>query len=188
MKKLFTIVVLSLLWCNFSLADKYTGQGEIKLSDHVILYFIKYLRGTTNTPGTFYITEDGRDLLYWTCPYGQCQPPHKSYETKTCTAEYDKPCKLFAQRRTVKWKNGINPGKGKASKFSSKMSDSEVYAKLTELGFYGTTTSTSQSVETKKKTVSKSELTKELKELKKLLDEGIITQEEFEQGKKKLLE
>ena len=158
MKKLLGIVVLSLFCCNITLADKYVGKGEIKLSDHVVNYFMQYIRLTTNTPGTFYITEDGLDLDYWTCPYGQCQPPHKSYETKQCEIRYQKPCKLFAQRRTIKWKNGINPGKGKASRFSSKMSDSEVIAKLTQLGFYGNTTTLK---EIEKKETNKVEKKKE---------------------------
>ena len=48
----------------------------------------------------------------------------------------EKNCKKFAWKRTVKWKNGINPARGKASTFNSKWSDSQMYEKLTELGFY----------------------------------------------------
>jgi len=40
----------------------------------------------------------------------------------------------------------------------------------------------------KKKNTSSSDLTTQLKELKKLLDEGVLTQEEFKQAKKKLLD
>jgi len=35
----------------------------------------------------------------------------------------------------VRWKNGINLGKGKASRFLSKWSEAEIKAKLKELGF-----------------------------------------------------
>ena len=46
-------------------------------------------------------------------------------------------CKTFARQRTIKWKNGINPGKGKASRVKSKWTRDELVAKLTELGFVG---------------------------------------------------
>ena len=42
--------------------------------------------------------------------------------------------------------------------------------------------------ETKKKTTSSSDLADQIKELKQLLDDGIITKEEFTKAKKKLLD
>ena len=45
--------------------------------------------------------------------------------------------KKFARKRTIKWKNGINPGKGKMSRIDSKLDLEGLKAKLTELGFYG---------------------------------------------------
>ena len=42
--------------------------------------------------------------------------------------------------------------------------------------------------EPKKKTTSSSDLAAQIKELKQLLDDGIITEEEFTKGKKKLLD
>jgi len=45
-------------------------------------------------------------------------------------------CFIFASKRTIKWKNGINPGKGKASKISRKWTKDEIKNKLSELGFY----------------------------------------------------
>ena len=74
-----------------------------------------------------------------------------------------------------------------------------IIAKLTELGFLGITNSsvsttgqnnaTKKKKKTKKKDTSKisDEDIKKLKELKKLLDDGILTQEEFNSQKKKLL-
>ena len=44
--------------------------------------------------------------------------------------------KKYTRKENWKWKNGINPAKGKASTFNSKWSDQEMLAKLTELGFY----------------------------------------------------
>ena len=48
---------------------------------------------------------------------------------------FKKECKVFAKRRIVKWKNDINPGKGKESKFNSKWSDTKIRERLNELGF-----------------------------------------------------
>ena len=97
MKKILGIVLLGLLWCNMSFAAEYDGKGELKLSNHAVKYFIIYIRGTSNTPGTFYVTEDGRDVYYWTCPYGQCQPAAKGYESKKCSlfVQCDLYCQLF---------------------------------------------------------------------------------------------
>jgi len=82
------------------------------------------------------------------------------------------------------------------------MSKSEVRAKLTKLGFYNNdfldTTTTpkitkkkeTKKVEkkiTKKITKSDADIVSKLKDLKELLDSGVLTKEEFEKAKKKLL-
>ena len=87
--------------------------------------------------------------------------------------------------------------RGKISKLSSKWDESEIRAKLTELGFIGGSNSLNDTKKKKKQTnesktkndsteISNDEI-KRLKELKKLLDEGILTQEEFNSEKKKIL-
>ena len=82
------------------------------------------------------------------------------------------------------------------------MSESEVRAKLAKLGFYNNdfldTTITSKITKkketkkvekkiTKKITKSDSDIVSKLKDLKELLDSGVLTKEEFEKAKKKLL-
>ena len=144
MKKLLWIVVLSLLWCNTSNAGKY-GEGELQLTKNVVDYFIKFIRGKgSKYPSDFYVTLDGTNATYWYCSAGpsNCTEGSATEDIKDCERRTGKKCKKFAFKRTIKWKNGINPGKGKASKINSKWSDSEIYAKLTELGFYGNTTTT----------------------------------------------
>ena len=78
-----------------------------------------------------------------------------------------KNCKIFAKRRTIKWKNGINPGKGKMSRINSKLDLNGLKAKLTELGFYGNTTTTKkiEKKETKKTDSKKQRAKDECKEL-----------------------
>jgi hypothetical protein len=163
MKKLLGIVVLSLLWCNVGNAGTY-GKGELKLSQATADYFIQYLKGgSSKSPMVFVVTNDGTWATYWYCPAGRsnCSSGSTTQFIKICERESDQDCSVFAKSRTVKWKNGINPGKGKESKFNSKWSDEEIYAKLTELGFLGetnTTTKIEKKKEETKKTVKKYEL------------------------------
>ena len=60
-----------------------------------------------------------------------------SKDINDCEIATGKKCKKFARKRTIKWKNGINPGKGKMSRIDSKIDFEGLKAKLTELGFYG---------------------------------------------------
>ena len=79
--------------------------------------------------------------MYWFCASGNCAM--RSNPASVCEINAGQECKLFAHRRTIKWKNDINPGKGKASRIKSKWSEAEIRAKLTELGFLGGSTSSS---------------------------------------------
>jgi len=75
------------------------------------------------------------------------------------------------------------------------MNESEVKAKLASLGFYNddfldttTTPEITKEKETKKEiTKSAADIVPILKDLKELLDSGVLTKEEFEKAKKKLL-
>ena len=86
---------------------------------------------------------------------------------------------MFAHNRTIKWNNGIN----KRTKINSKWSDSEVRAKLTELGFLGEATSTEEKVST----TNKGNTVEQLETLSKLYESGNLTKEEFVAAKKKIL-
>ena len=166
MKKILWIVVLGLVWCNTSNAGKY-GEGELQLTKNVVDYFIKFIRGKgSKYPSDFYVTLDGTNATYWYCSAGpsNCTEGSATEDIKHCKRQTGKECKKFAFKRTIKWKNGINPGKGKASRINSKWSDSEIYAKLTELGFYKNTTTT--------KKIEKKETKKEEKVVKKYSLEG----------------
>ena len=104
-------------------------------------------------------------------------------EIDMCEQYYNgKECKIFARRRTVKWKNEINKG-NKESRFNSKWSDAEIRAKLTELGFLGEATSTEEKVST----TNEGNTVEQLKTLTKLYESGNLTKEEFDAAKKKVL-
>jgi hypothetical protein len=208
MKKILSIIILLSIFSFKSFAAP-DGKGQIQLSENVVKNFINYIVGDIGTqkslfnkPGTFWITIDGSRSFWWYTPQGAgiaIRDP--SAEKAKCERHHGQSCSRFARGRYVRWDNGINP-KGKAAKFSSKMSESEVRAKLTKLGFYNNdfldTTSTpkitkkkeTKKVEkkiTKKITKSDADIVSKLKDLKDLLDSGVLTKEEFEKAKKKLL-
>ena len=186
MKKFLGILVTGLLWCNPSNSGGW-GEGELQLTKPMADYFIKFIRGKgSKHPADFYVTLDGTNAMYWYCSQGptRCVEGSSKDDIKVCEKRTGKKCKKFAFKRTVKWKNGINPAKGKASKFNSKWSDSEIYAKLTELGFYKNDFS--------KKSITKSsdnssDIVDKLLDLKKLYEEGVLTKEEFKKAKEKIL-
>ena len=141
----------SLLWFNTGNAGIY-GKGEVKLHPNLVDYFQDYLKGGhSQTPLMFIIAVDGSYAHFWFCGVGQgnCMASDPASMVKPCEDGSGKECKVFARNRTVRWKNGINPGKGKKSKFNSKMSRAEIVAKLTDLGFLGNATTTKK-VEKKK--------------------------------------
>jgi len=136
-------MVLNLVLINNVFAAGIYGRGEVKLSTSVVNQFKNYLRGGHNkTPFMFIISIDGNHSYYWYCPAGQanCVTADPIQMLKPCENASNQECKVFARNRTVRWKNDINPGKGKKSKFNSKMSDAEIKTKLTNLGFLERTT------------------------------------------------
>jgi len=203
---LFTFLIIS---GNTTAADKFQGSGKLTLDEPDIKWFIKYLSPPAgHSPMVFFVlAENGKAIwsTYWYCPFGNCQTLSKKTASKKCVIDAEKyykktifgDCKIFASKRTIVWKNDINPGRGKISKLSSKWDESEIRAKLTELGFIGGSNSLNDTKKKKKQTNESktkndsteisNEKIKRLKELKKLLDEGILTQEEFNSEKSKIL-
>ena len=147
MKKILGIVVLGLLLSTGSFAGTKKGKGEVSIKDSTVDYFIKYIKGTPSkggSPGSFILSSDGYWATYYSCSTTSgCQASNYNSTIRECEEATGVSCGLFARRRTIVWKNDINPGKGKASTIKSKWSDAEIRAKLTELGFLGGSTSSS---------------------------------------------
>ena len=156
MKKFVIILTLICFSTNVVAGSKW-GKGELELSDFVVEKFIEYLRGgVTRTPYMFAVSVDGFGLNYYYCGSGGgCEGGDEQILEECSRYSNGVDCFLFARKRTIKWKNGINPGKGKASKISSKLSDLEIREKLTELGFLGNSTSSTSSSNDLKKTEPK---------------------------------
>ena len=137
MKKFLAALVLGSMLVFTPVNSGPIGSGELTLSQSIAEHWMLYIRGGLNrkNPMVFLVTTDGIGSYFWYCDYSQCQAGNSALEIQACERYFTgKECKIFARRRTIKWKNNINKG-NKKSRFNSKMSGAEVKAKLTELGF-----------------------------------------------------
>jgi hypothetical protein len=192
MKKLLVILALCLLFSGSVYADQ-SGRTELKLSNFVVENFIRYIKGNASkSPSKFAVSKDGKGYTFTYCNAGATCSGGDALLLEVCSKRSNGvECFLFARKRTIKWKNGINPGKGKTSKISRKWSDAEIKTKLTELGFLGGSTTsnsaTTKKIEKKKESSSDEDIVKKLKDLKELLNSGALSKKEFEKAKKKIL-
>ena len=137
MKKFLAILVLGIISVSSPANAGAIGSGELTLGQVAVKHWMLYIKGGLNrkNPMVFLVTTDGNGAYFWYCDYAQCRPGNSAIEIQFCERHYKgKECKIFARRRTIKWKNNINKG-NKKSRFNSKMSEAEVKAKLTDLGF-----------------------------------------------------
>ena len=207
MKKAIGIIVLGLLWCNISfggVSSVYkTGKGPLKVSQDVadmLEYFFsggkmgEYAKKQKVRwkPGLIVIAYDGSEYSYYRHPLSVTQIDNKRYialARKDCKKRSGKECFLFAKGYRIVWDNGSDRKKRKLKK--KDVMNGKTLQILQELGFYdGGITQTKKKEKKKetKDTSSSSNLTEELKELNKLYKEGVLTKEEFEKAKKKLLD
>ena len=161
--------IISLIFIVISLignaqASKW-GKGELQLKDYVVEKFIEYLRGNASkAPYKFAVSIDGWGYNYYYCEAaGACAGGDEQILQECSRYSKDVECFLFASRRTIRWKNGINPGKGKASRISGKWSDTEIKVKLTELGFYNNGSSNTTTTPKITKKIEKKETKKIVK-------------------------
>jgi hypothetical protein len=200
MKKLLGIVVLCLLLCNNSFAGT-KGKGEVKVSDRTVRHFKDYLsgkivQGTRWKPSVFILSSNGNWSFYYYCPYNTCSGAGTSKKIRECEKETNVNCGVFARRRTVIWDNG-NDFPSSEKRFNSKWDLAKVKSQLEKLGFYDGGTTKTKKIEKKKEEKKKKpkitkkkmndDLVQQLKDLKELYDSGVLTEEEFNKAKKKLL-
>ena len=139
----------------------------------------------------FSMAIDGSYALYWYCGYDQCVGDNPAQYNRICQQQGGVECKIFARGRYIKWKNGINKGKGKSSKINSQQSFREIKDQLTKLGFVGNDFSnndTSSNTSVISDSSDDKSLVKQLETLTKMFKDGLISEEEFMAAKKKLLE
>ena len=197
-KKILTFFFLVLIFSTSkanSVGFKNIGKGELKLGTITVDRFIEYIKGGYDkSPYMFIVSKDGLVDVNYYCQKGINCRGGAEQALEECGILSEKygsgvECYLFAHRRIIKWKNDINPGKGKVSKINSKWPRDKIIAKLTELDFLGeskTITSSTKSKKKKKETENNN-LVEQLETLTKLYEAGNLTKEEFEKAKKLLL-
>ena len=211
MKKLLGIVILGLLLGTkaYAVSKYYWGKGNLKLSEQVANYLEYHFSGgklgkyaedqkSPWTPMFSVVSTDGRAMFHYINPHGHrldVSPNYISKAIKECEKRSSNgvKCYLFSYGYKIVWQNGIN---NKRKLKRKEIKAGKTLQILQELGFLANTTSSTTTTSTtttepkitKKKTTSSTDLTTQIKELKQLLDDGVITKEEFTKAKKKLLD
>ena len=211
--KFFFVIIFTIAYQtsahSLSNFKQHMGQGELKLSkdtfELIEFYFStgKYGAIYNNPkydwqrkmiksvwrPEFMIISKNGKGRFWYYSFIGSEIDTTPSYIARArgeCKKQGYGECFVFAIKNKIVWQNGINPKKGtKIKKKDAK--NGMVLTKLKELGFYdGGITQTPKT--TKKKIVKDDDIVKKLQELNNLLESGVISAEEFEKAKKKLLE
>ena len=203
MIKYFKILICFIFIFNFNnKADALTGIGPVKFNNQTMDNFFAYLRGDGNPSGdvgkrqgeplNFAVNPEGTTSFYLYCPVkfgsGACAPASAkavSLCSKRSKARGGSKCKLFARGYKVVW-GGAN------IKFSRKFDEQVVRTIFQQNGWYGDTTTEKKPKITKKKEIKpkiskKNNTVEQLKEIKKMLDEGLITEAEFKKLKEEIL-
>jgi hypothetical protein len=191
MNKIITIIVFTFFITCTSQASK-NGSGELKIQDDMINAMLKWYwnpKNKSDRPSGLAITKDGDMIGFSVCPAryaGDCiirdlEPLKYCRQNVKKYLKKKENCWMFAKRRKIVW-NNLNVEISKGS------SNQEIKEILSRYGFYGDLKNTSKSNEATDKIIkNSSDVTEQLKQLKKLLDDGIITQDEFKKAKKKIL-
>jgi len=172
-KKIFIFLFFSLLFIDPA-KSKTIGEGNFNMNDSMVSTFHEYIKGKKGSPEAFVVAVDGSFSMFFACPVGNCYDANLRDFIKQCEKQAYGECKVFARKKSIKWKNGINLGKGKVSRISSKLDLYELKSKLTDLGFYGnastTTTKNVEKTEYQKQIEIAQNIISDNKQLKKAKD------------------
>jgi hypothetical protein len=97
----FAFVTLAAVACQSTRSAHY-GSGPLTLSPSVKKGFDDYMRQIT--PGIFVISTDGTYYYYVYCSASECMASDMQYRAiQTCETRSKKPCKVYADGRSVVW-------------------------------------------------------------------------------------
>ena len=186
----------------FDLIEFYFSAGQYgSIKNNPTKDWQKELIKNKGWKGMFLIfSKNGKGRFWYYSIYNDDQTASANYIGRArikCEKQGHGECFLFAKENKIVWQNGINPKRGTRIK-KKEARNGMVSIKLKELGFYSDTTlKTTTPKITKKKekpkkikkstNVDKGNIVSQIKDLKELLDDGVITQDEFDKAKKKIL-
>jgi len=213
--KLFIYLIIISMFSSNSFAVKTykKGKGELNLSEntaHVVeYYFSGGTKGKWARPDEAdwypYVLAISSDGYY----YGIIRQPkkfaagnvdEKNYSAlaiKNCKQMaqkdgYPQECFLFATKNKIVWDNGSDKKRRRLLK--SEIKAGKTFAILKELEFYSGNVKqnlenniNNNSSSSSNSNLSNNELVEQIKSLKKLFDDGVLSKEEFEKAKKKIL-
>lgn len=182
-----------------------SGKGPLKLTEDAANILEFFFSGGTRgvyaekqnvawKPGLAAVSIDGSVVSFFRHPINVDRVDNKHYAgmaVSDCQDRSGVECFLFANAYKIVWNNGSNKKKRRLKRKAIRAG--ETLALLTELGFYDdgyTSTSTdtnNTNKSTNTSTDTNSDIVQKIKDLKKLFEEGVLTKEEFEKAKQRLL-
>jgi len=135
MRSFFIFLVINFFFLSNFTSAKSAENRKIKLSSKAIKSFYSYISSNRKPSDRFLITTDGVGTFVWYCPQTLCFPSSEKIYAKPCSKyNNNKPCKIFAVGRKIKWKNLSNV-QTTIMKFKQSDSLTEVKKKLKKIGF-----------------------------------------------------
>ena len=202
MKKLL-IILVALLWCNVGYAEVAglykKGEGPLKISKNTADILEYYFSGgkmgryakKQREPwlgDSMAISVDGNHAYYYRTPIrykDNVAPGHYiGRAISKCKKKSGKECFLFARKNKILWDNGSDKKKRRLKRKDIRAG--KTLQILQELGFYDGGTTQIKKIE-KKSIDDSNDIVQQIKDLTVLYESGVITKEEFEKAKQKLL-
>ena len=213
-KKLTILYILLFIFVSSLDSNAKWGKGELKLSKSTLEHFLRYLYGggqehnkKRSKPLIFVVSEDGSWSYYFFCAYSQCVENslmQREAETLCEKGSQGSECSTFAIKRRIVWKNGNPKVKIKNKDLKSPY---VIAKKLQDAGFYDgdisqlsginmqtgkiddtiTITGEKKDSNITSSSTDSTDLVEQLSSLKKLYLSGVLTEEEFNAAKNKLL-
>tara|TARA_S200000501_G_C20563261_1_gene629730 strand:+ start:81 stop:731 length:651 start_codon:yes stop_codon:yes gene_type:complete len=210
--KILIYLLIALVFTSNSYAVKIykKGKGPLNLSENTAHVLEYYFSGGTKgkwaepekadwNPYVIAISEDGHyfGIIRQPKKFASQNVDAKNYSAlavgdckKMAQKDgYPQECFLFAVKKKIVWDNGSDKKRRRLKK--SEIKAGKTFSILKELDFYK---GESQIQNSNKNTssnnnsnTSNSELVEQLKSLKKLYDDGVLSKKEFEKAKKKIL-
>ena len=212
--KILIYLLIAIVFTSNSYAVKTykKGKGSLNLSENTAHVLEYYFSGGTKgkwaepekadwNPYVIAISEDGHyfGIIRQPKKFASQNVDQKNYSALAIgdckkmakNDGYPQECFLFGVKTKIVWDNGSDKKRRKLKK--SEIKAGKTFSILKELDFYK---GESQNLNTNKSNntssnnssnLSNSELVEQIKSLKKLYDDGVLSKEEFEKAKKKIL-